>query len=380
MDLNDIRDAFDHVAKKQKLSYSKSQDIVDQIGHEIEQALISIQLAQESQKSILTELMLKLNAIGALQQLEGSQKELNISVTKYQKLLDKLLYPDISKVYRTADYDAHVVNQILANHFYHQGLFDVGDSIMKEAGEPEATALRSLFLEMHQILEAMRVKNIQPALTWVSANREKLVQNGFNLEFRIHRLQFIELLRNGNRADALKYARTYLAPFASLQENEFQKLMGCLLYSGRVENSPYPELVSPSNWTEITEELNRQFCTLFGQSYKSPLSVAMAAGFEGLPTLLKLANVMAVKKHEWQSMKQLPVPLELGKEFHFHSIFVCPVSRDQCSEENPPMLLPCYHVLRKQSIMRLSKSSAQVFKCPYCPAVATVANCRQLYF
>ncbi|XP_057747974.1 protein RMD5 homolog [Arachis stenosperma] len=380
MDLNDIRDAFDHVAKKQKLSYSKSQDIVDQIGHEIEQALISIQLAQESQKSILTELMLKLNAIGALQQLEGSQKELNISVTKYQKLLDKLLYPDISKVYRTADYDAHVVNQILANHFYHQGLFDVGDSIMKEAGEPEATALRSLFLEMHQILEAMRVKNIQPALTWVSANREKLVQNGFNLEFRIHRLQFIELLRNGNRADALKYARTYLAPFASLQENEFQKLMGCLLYSGRVENSPYPELVSPSNWTEITEELNRQFCTLFGQSYKSPLSVAMAAGFEGLPTLLKLANVMAVKKHEWQSMKQLPVPLELGKEFHFHSIFVCPVSRDQCSEENPPMLLPCYHVLCKQSIMRLSKSSAQVFKCPYCPAVATVANCRQLYF
>ncbi|XP_015956162.1 protein RMD5 homolog [Arachis duranensis] len=380
MDLNDIRDAFDHVAKKQKLSYSKSQDIVDQIGHEIEQALISIQLSQESQKSILTELMLKLNAIGALQQLEGSQKELNISVTKYQKLLDKLLYPDISKVYRTADYDAHVVNQILANHFYHQGLFDVGDSIMKEAGEPEATALRSLFLEMHQILEAMRVKNIQPALTWVSANREKLVQNGFNLEFRIHRLQFIELLRNGNRADALKYARTYLAPFASLQENEFQKLMGCLLYSGRVENSPYPELVSPSNWTEITEELNRQFCTLFGQSYKSPLSVAMAAGFEGLPTLLKLANVMAVKKHEWQSMKQLPVPLELGKEFHFHSIFVCPVSRDQCSEENPPMLLPCYHVLCKQSIMRLSKSSAQVFKCPYCPAVATVANCRQLYF
>ncbi|MED6169521.1 hypothetical protein PIB30_021979 [Stylosanthes scabra] len=379
MELNDIRDAFDHVAKKQRLSYSKSQDIVDQIGSEIEQALIAIQSAQESQ-TVLTELKLKLNAIGALQQLEGSQKELNINVTKYQKLLDKLLYPDISKAYRTADYDARIVDQILANHFYHQGLFDVGDSIMKEAGEPEATALRSLFLEMHQILEAMRVKNIQPALAWISANREKLVQNGSNLELRIHTLQFVELLRNGNRADALKYARTYLARFASLHENEFQKLMGCLLYSGRVENSPYPELVSPSNWNEITEELNRQFCTLFGQSYKSPLSVAMAAGFEGLPTLLKLANVMAAKKHEWQSMKQLPVPLELGKEFHFHSIFVCPVSRDQCSEENPPMLLPCYHVLCKQSLMRLSKSSAQVFKCPYCPAVATVAHCRQLYF
>ena len=380
MDLNDVKDAFDHVAKKQKLSYSKSQELVDHVGREIEQALVAIQSAHDSQKSILTELKFKLNATGALQQLEGSQKELNISLVKYQKLLDKLLNPDISKAYRNVDYDAHIVNQIIANHFYHRDLFDLGDSIINEAGEPDATALRSQFLEMHHILEAMRVKNIQPALTWISANREKLVQNGSNLELKIHTLQFVEILRNGARDDALKYARTYLAPFASLHKNEFQKLMGCLLYAGRLESSPYSELMSPVNWTKTTEELTRQFCTLLGQSYKSPLSVAVAAGVEGLPTLLKLANVMAAKKQEWLSMKQLPVPLELGKEFQFHSIFVCPVSREQGSEENPPMLLPCLHVLCKQSIMRLSKGSMRIFRCPYCPAEAMVAHCRQLYF
>jgi len=57
--------------------------------------------------------------------------------------------------------------------------------------------------------------------------------------------------------------------------------------------------------------------------------VAIAAGVEGLPTLLKLAHVMSAKKQEWLGMKQLPVPVELGKEFQFHSIFVCPVS-DAC--------------------------------------------------
>lgn len=71
---------------------------------------------------------------------------------------------------------------------------------------------------------------------------------------------------------------------------------------------------------------------------------------------------MAVKKQEWQAMKQLPVPVDLGKEFQFHSIFVCPVSREQGSEENPPMQLPCGHVLCKQSIMKLSKSSTRTFK------------------
>ncbi|KAF7843059.1 protein RMD5-like protein [Senna tora] len=350
MELNSIKDAYDRIAKKQKLSYFKSQEVIDQVGYEIEQTLEKIRPAHDpnapvDQRSILTELKLKLNTIGALQQIEGSHKELNI----------------------------------IANHFYHQGLFDLGDSIINEAGEPDVTALRSQFLEMHQILEAMRVRNLQPALTWVSANQEKLIQNGSNLELKLHTLQFVEVLQNGTQADALKYARTNLAPFASLHKDEFQKLMGCLLYAGKLESSPYSELMSPIHWEITTEELTRQFCSLLGQSHKSPLGVAIAAGVEGLPTLLKLANVMA-KRQEWQAMRQLPVPVELGKEFQFHSFFVCPVSREQGSEENPPMLLPCLHVVCKQSILKLSKSSTRIFKCPYCPAEATVVQCRQLYF
>ncbi|XP_004485638.1 protein RMD5 homolog isoform X1 [Cicer arietinum] len=385
MEISSIKDAFDRVAKKQKLCSSKSQETVDQVGREIEQALAALRSPQDpstlaDQKSVLTELKLKLNAIGALQQLEGPHKELNTSLGKYQKLLEKLLNPDISKAYRNVDFDSHIINQIIASHFYHQGLYDLGDSIVNEAGEPDATALRSQFLEMHQVIEAMRTRNLQPALTWVTANREKLVQIGSNLELKIHTLQYVEVLQNGTRADALKYAKTHLAPFASLNKDDFHKLMGCLLYAGRLENSPYSELLSPFHWEITTEELARQFCSLMGQSYQNPLSVVFAAGVEGLPTLLKLANVMAAKKQEWQEMKQLPVPVELGKEFQFHSIFVCPVSRDQGSEENPPMLLPCLHVLCKQSIIKLSKNSTRTFKCPYCPAEATVAHCRQLYF
>ncbi|KAJ7946817.1 Protein RMD5 like A [Quillaja saponaria] len=385
MELNTIRDTFDRVTKQQKLSSSKSQEVIDQVEQEIEQTLVKIQSVQDplfpvDQKSILTELKLKLNSVNALHQLEGSQKDLNINLGKYQKLLERTLTPDISKANRNVDFDSHIVNQIIACHFYRHGLFDLGDSIINEAGEPDATALRSQFLEMHQIIEAMRVRDLQPALKWVSAYREKLVESGSDLELKLHHQQFIEILQNGNRADALRYATIYLAPFAALHKDEFQKIMGCLLYVGRFDSCPYTESTSPIHWEKLTEELTRQFCTLLGQSNESPLSVAVAAGIEGLPTLLKLANVMAVKKQEWQAMKQLPVPVELGKEFQFHSIFVCPVSRDQGSEENPPMLMPCLHVLCKQSIMMLSKSSTRIFKCPYCPAEATVLLCRRLYF
>ena len=385
MELTTIKDAFERVTKKQKLSSSKSQEVIDQVGHEIEQALGKIQSADDptspvDQQSILTDLKLKLNAIVPLHQLEASQKELNLNLSKYPKLLEKFFNPDISKAYRNVDFDFHIVNQTVANHFYRQGMFDLGDSILNEAGEPEATALRSQFLEMHQILEAVRGRNLEPALKWACINREKLKQNGSNIELKLHRLQFVEILQRGNLADSLNYARACLAPFASLHMEEIQKLMACLLFARRLDNSPYAEMTSPTHWENLTEELTGEFCRLLEQSYESPLSVAIAAGVEGLPTLLKLANVMAAKKQEWLAMKQLPVPVELGKEFQFHSIFVCPVSRDQSSEENPPMLLPCLHVLCKQSIMKLSKSGTRTFKCPYCPTEASVAHCRQLYF
>ncbi|OVA18967.1 zinc finger protein [Macleaya cordata] len=382
MELSTIKDAFDRVAKKQRLSSSKTQEVIDQIIREIEQALVKMHdpTLPMDQKSILTELNNKLNEMGPVNQLEGSQKELNVALSKYAKLLDKSFNPDISKAYRNIDFDIHTINQIIACHFYRLGLFDLGDCFIYEAKEPEAITQKTPFLEMYKILEAMGSRNLEPALNWASANRDCLIQNGSSLELKLHRLQFVEILQNGSRSDALKYARTYLAPFAPLHLAEIQKLMACLLWAGRLNSSPYSELLSPIHWEKLSEELTEQFCSLLGQSSESPLSVAISAGVQGLPTLLKLANVMAAKKQDWQAMKQLPVPVDLGREFQFHSIFVCPVSRDQGSEENPPMLMPCGHVLCKQSIVKLSKSSTRTFKCPYCPLEATVAQCRQLHF
>ncbi|KAE8659415.1 niemann-Pick C1-like protein 1-like [Hibiscus syriacus] len=306
MELDTVKDAFDSVVKRQKLSFSKSQEIVDQL---------------------------------------GLQKERNINHSKYPKLLEKSFNPDISKAYGYVDFDFHIANQIVANLFNQQGLFDLGDSLVDEAGEPEAISIRSHFLDMYQVLEYLKVKDLEPALNWIAVNREKLNQNGScsSLELKLHRLQFVEIVKKGTKADALSYARTRPIYFSA--HDKFQKLVVCIIWS-----------------------------------YRSPLSVLVAAGIEGLPTLLKLVNVIAAKRQEWLEMKQLPVPVELGKELQFHSIFVCPVSRDQDSEENPPMQMPCLHVLCKQSIMKLSKSRPWTFRCPYCPTEVSAEQCRQLYF
>ena len=77
---------------------------------------------------------------------------------------------------------------------------------------------------------------------------------------------------------------------------------------------------------------------------------------------------------------ELPVEVPLGKEFVFNSIFACPVSKEQSSAENPPMMLPCGHCLSKQSVLRVAKSITRAFKCPYCPKEATLQQCMELKF
>ncbi|KAJ0535063.1 putative transcription factor interactor and regulator LisH family [Helianthus annuus] len=382
MELNTIKDAFDRVTKKQKVSSSKSQETVEHVTQEIEQALSRIQsgTSQPDCNSILGELKTKLKEMVPLGQLEATQKELNLAMTKYTKLLEKQFNPDISKSYRNVDFDFHTVNQIVASHLYREGMFDVGDCFVKESHEEPVIDKKTHFLEMYQILESMKSRDLGPALKWATANHEKLQQNGSDIELKLHRLQFMEILKLGHRDEALKYMRTYISPFSN-HFSEIQKLMACLLWAGKLESSPYTELLSPTHWAKLAHELAQQFCNLLGESYQSPLSVTVAAGVEALPTLIKLANVMTGKKQEWLSMKQLPVPVDLDQEFQFHSIFVCPVSRDQASEENPPMLMSCGHVLCKQSITKLSKNnSTRPFKCPYCPTEVEVGQCRQLHF
>jgi hypothetical protein len=385
MDLNPIKDAFDRVAKKQKMSGSKTQEVVAQMILEIENSLEIIKAehfgSEVDCKSVFGELKKKLLEIAPLSQLEGTQKELNIALSKYPKQLEKSFNPDIAKAYRNIDFDAHTVNQIIAGHFYRQGLFDVGDCFINEANVPESTAaMKSLFSEMYLILEAMKNKNLEPALNWATANSNKLKENGSDLLLKLHCLQFVEILQGGSRSKALSYVRTHISPFGANHFSEIQKLMACLLWSGRLHHSPYSDLLSPTNWNVVAEELTRQFCNLLGQSFDSPLSVTIAAGFQGLPPLLKFMNVMAGKKHEWQSMKQLPVPVELDREFQFHSIFVCPVLKEQSTDENPPMLMQCGHVLCKQSINKMSKNGSKTFKCPYCPSDIDSTQCRQLHF
>ncbi|CAI9770989.1 unnamed protein product [Fraxinus pennsylvanica] len=65
------------------------------------------------------------------------------------------------------------------------------------------------------LVEAMKSHNLEPALNWASTNKEQLIQSGSDIELKFHHRQFVEILQHNGRDEALQYARTFFAPYAS---------------------------------------------------------------------------------------------------------------------------------------------------------------------
>ena len=77
-------------------------------------------------------------------------------------------------------------------------------------------------------------------------------------------------------------------------------------------------------------------------------------GAMSLPGLTKLATLKKISN--WSSLDKIPVEIELPAEFRYHSVFICPVSKEPTTESNPPMLLACGHAISNASLQELSKS------------------------
>lgn len=113
------------------------------------------------------------------------------------------------------------------------------------------------------------------------------------------------------------------------------------------------------------------------------LVCSVYVGTTALPVIMKFNKIMADKKAEWSAQNELPVEIALDEDLRFHSVFACPVSKEQATEENPPMMMPCGHVICKESLIRLSRnsrSSSTKFKCPYCPNESSAEQAVQVYF
>ncbi|KAI4125300.1 MAG: hypothetical protein LQ338_004346 [Usnochroma carphineum] len=352
----------------------------------------------------------------SLEDVHKGLEEVRKHQTKYAKLLDKKFK---DKTLPQMDYDElssqpALINRAIAMHLLREGQFsvastflteatknqppdDVGDDMTMSGTEQDlgldslkSESLRKQFANMYHILHELKnEQNLVPAIEWAREKSDELGKRGSNLEFELGRLQFVWLfvgkqMQKGQpnvyegRQHALEYARRELSHFRRRYLRELQQLCGAIAFCPNLAQSPYRRMfLNNDAWDELASSFTKEFCALLGLSADSPLYIAATAGAIALPHFSKLQVIMKDKRTEWTTKHEIPVEVPLPPSYRFHSIFVCPVSKEQTTDQNPPMMMPCGHVVAQESLMRLSKNTR--FKCPYCPNESHPRDAMKIY-
>ncbi|KAH0830525.1 E3 ubiquitin-protein ligase [Lanmaoa asiatica] len=320
-------------------------------------------------------------------EIDEKQKEVYNAIARLGKALDKKFtqsLPTYDPLF-TSHAAKEALDRTIALHLLRTGQFSTAETFIDESGVKITSELRSQFVELHRIITALRRQDVGPALEWSRKNRSFLRSRSSPLEFYLHRSQYIRLLLSSdpsNPTPAISYANAALRGFYPEHAPEFKRLMTCLVYlpKQKLEHSPYADLASPSLHTDLEPLFAKEYCASLGMSRQVPLRVVGDIGGGGaLARIEKARTVMKEKKSEWSQSDELPIEIPVAPENRYHSIFACPVSKDQSTEQNPPMMMTCGHVITKDSLQKLSKVNGRV-KCPYCPTESMQGNALRVYF
>lgn len=72
-----------------------------------------------------------------------------------------------------------------------------------------------IFATCQPVIEALRRHDCGPALQWCETHRVRLKKAKSKLAFSLRVQEYVELVKLGKTADAIAYARTHLAPWAT---------------------------------------------------------------------------------------------------------------------------------------------------------------------
>ncbi|XP_023338857.1 protein RMD5 homolog A [Eurytemora carolleeae] len=398
------READKVLSKFSNLGKTINKSIDDQIS-QIEALRAVLATGEDEQltsvhKTDLKHLTLKIS--DGIGRIATEHRDLHSTVSKVGKAIDRNFVSDFDSTSREdvlrGPNKEHLLNEVILQHLYRQGHLTIAQTLAEESGVHEYKSQKEPFLALNNILGALKERNLEPALNWAAENRDALnlqgssiffsqtdgratVQQKSSLELRLHKLKFVDLLNSGDRMQAILYARRNFPNFVQGQEKEIQVLMGAVMYAGPdLKSSPYSSLLDPCHWAEIEDMFLRDACALMGLSVESPLAVAINAGCTALPALLNIKQVMQQRQVAgvWNAKDELPIEIDLPENMRFHSVFACPILRQQVSEGNPPMRLTCGHVISRDALNKLT--TGHKLKCPYCPIEQNPVDARIIYF
>uniref|UniRef100_A0A915KH08 CTLH domain-containing protein n=1 Tax=Romanomermis culicivorax TaxID=13658 RepID=A0A915KH08_ROMCU len=133
----------------------------------------------------------------------GDHRELHSLISKCGREIEKSFFSGYNGLcQKILDYEndanlSRCVNALTMQHLLLRGLFEGARKFAEECNIPLEDDTRRLYTETEIVHNALKQRNLDPALEWCRIHSEKLQEMGSSLEFNLHKLKFIELINRG---------------------------------------------------------------------------------------------------------------------------------------------------------------------------------------
>jgi hypothetical protein len=178
------------------------------------------------------------------------------------------------------------------------------------------------------------------------------------LKVRYFLFKFILLFKTKPTHECVEYSKKYFQDFINEKKyfDQISKIMTLLIFKGNMQNCPYNEFNEENLWNKITNQFINDCCNILSSSFlnldlpnESGFHLSTIAGMIALPQIKKAENILKNRK-DIINEKELPYEIHIPNELKYHSLFICPITKEISTPENPPMLLNCGHVVSQYSI------------------------------
>ncbi|CAP23260.1 Protein CBG02109 [Caenorhabditis briggsae] len=268
---------------------------------------------------------------------------------------------------------------LIFDYMMSTGLSSVGDSMRKlsifeqyfdtlNVSDPE---------KLKTIVEDLQGGDISSSLEFIKSAQPA---EEHSLRKSLQTQMIIECIEMGLES----YGRTVkqlkaFVPKEGEEQRQSQRLVGALVMGQAAkEDARYRNLFDQKNKEKLVSRLSAFFVPK-----EAPLNLILKHGFKGINQLTDFQD----SGLQWDVWMDWELPFDTY--FHAsHSVFTCPILKEQCTCNNPPMRLTCGHVISKDAINRLTinvrnrfpRSRHLRFKCPYCPKEQNLDNAKSVDF
>lgn len=276
------------------------------------------------------------------------------------------------------------LDRVLVEHLLRCGFYDTAVKLAKQSDILHLTNI-DLFLTSREVEEALRKRDTSKCLAWCYDNKSKLRKQHSNLELNVRTQEVIELIRSGQRKDAVEHARKYLSPHVDPKEpstlEDLQHCMTLLAFGPNTHVKPYSHLLDESRWEKLIAQFRDENVKLFQLSCTSVFWATLQCGLSSLKT------PQCYRRDEQGRVQDCPVCSPLMNQLANNlpcahasqSRLVCSASGQPLNEHNQPMMLPNGYVYGSIALQQMAEQNKGKVTCPRTKRVFDYSQCQKVF-